>query len=117
MIFLKAFVIGGLICTIGQILIDRTKLTMGRILVLFVVAGAILGGIGVYQYLIDFAGAGASVPLLGFGNLLVQGTIDEINRNGAMGILTGGIKIAAPGIMAAVLFSFVAALIFDSKEK
>ena len=117
MIFLKAFLIGGFICMIGQILLDKTKLTMGRILVLFVVFGAVLGGLGVYQHLVDFAGAGASVPLLGFGNLLIRGVREEIAQNGALGILTGGIKIAAPGIMAALAFSFMAALIFDSKEK
>ena len=115
--FLWAFLVGGAICVVGQILIDKTKMTSARILVLFVVAGVILGGIGIYPKLIDFAGAGAGVPLPGFGNLLAKGVKAEIDANGVIGILTGGIKIAAPGIMAAMLLSFLASLIFNPKAK
>ncbi|MCL2753425.1 MAG: stage V sporulation protein AE, partial [Defluviitaleaceae bacterium] len=93
--YLWAFLIGGAICVIGQILIDKTKLTPARILVGFVVAGVILGGIGVYQKLVDFAGAGATVPLPGFGNLLSKGVKEEVDRMGLLGILTGGLKASA----------------------
>lgn len=117
MIFLKAFMVGGIICTIGQILIDKTQLTSARILVLFVVVGVILGSIGLYPLLVEFAGAGAAVPLPGFGNLLAKGVMQEIDSQGAIGILTGGLKIAAAGIMAAVSFSFIAGLVFEPKEK
>jgi stage V sporulation protein AE len=112
-----AFVIGGAICVIGQILVDKTKLTPARILVLFVVLGVVLGGIGVYPRLAEFAGAGATVPLPGFGNLLAKGVKEEINKSGAIGILTGGIKATSAGIMAAVALSFIAALIFEPKGK
>lgn len=115
--YLKAFIVGGLICIIGQILIDKTKLTSARILVLFVVIGCILGGLGWYQPLIDFAGAGASVPLPGFGNLLAKGVMKEIDQSGAIGILTGGFKSAAAGVSAAIVSAFVMALIFEPKEK
>lgn len=115
--YLKAFIVGGLICVIGQILIDKTKLTSARILVLFVVLGCVLGGIGWYQSLVDFAGAGASVPLPGFGNLLAKGVIEEIDKSGAIGILTGGFKSAAAGVSAAIVSAFVMALIFEPKEK
>ena len=114
---LKAFLVGGAICVLGQILIDKTKLTSARILVFFVVAGVILGGLGVYPALVEFAGAGATVPLPGFGNLLAKGAIQEVNAQGAMGIVTGGIKAAAAGVMAAVVFSFLAALVFEPKAK
>jgi len=114
---LKAFLVGGAICCVGQILIDKTKLTSARILVAFVVAGVILGGIGLYPHLAEFAGAGATVPLPGFGNLLARGVMEEVDNHGAMGILTGGIKAAAAGIMAAVLFSFTAAVVFEPKAK
>jgi stage V sporulation protein AE len=115
--YLKAFIVGGLICVIGQILIDKTKLTSARILVLFVVCGCILGGIGWYQKLIDFAGSGASVPLPGFGNLLAKGVKSEIDSKGVIGILSGGIKSASSGISAAIVSAFVSALIFNPKEK
>lgn len=115
--YLKAFIVGGLICVIGQILIDKTKLTSARILVLFVVIGCILGGLGWYQWLVDFAGAGASVPLPGFGNLLAKGVMKEIDQSGAIGILTGGFKSAAAGVSAAIVSAFVMALIFEPKEK
>jgi stage V sporulation protein AE len=115
--YVKAFVVGGVICTVGQLLIDKTKLTPARILVLFVVVGCVTGGIGWYQKLIDFAGAGASVPLPGFGNLLAKGVKQEIDSEGMIGILTGGLKSAAAGISTAILSAFVAALIFNPKEK
>ncbi len=115
--YLKAFIVGGLICVIGQILIDKTKLTSARILVIFVIAGCILGGLGWYQSLVDFAGAGASVPLPGFGNLLAKGVMKEIDQSGAIGILTGGFKAAAAGVSAAIVSAFVMALVFDPKEK
>ena len=115
--YIWAFIVGGAICTIGQILIDKTKLTSARIMVLFVILGVFLGGMGLYPRLVDFAGAGASVPLPGFGNLLAKGVMAEIDREGFIGILTGGIKAAAGGIMAAVLFSFAAALVFQPKAK
>ena len=115
--YIKAFVVGGAICVLGQIFIDKTKLTSARILVAFVVIGVFLGGIGLYPRLVDFAGAGASVPLPGFGNLLAKGVMEEVDRIGFIGILTGGLRAAAAGIMAAVLFSFTAALVFEPKAK
>jgi stage V sporulation protein AE len=115
--YVKAFIVGGIICVIGQILLDKTKLTSARILVLFVVVGCILGGLGWYQPLIDFAGAGASVPLPGFGNLLAKGVMKEIDQSGAIGILTGGFKSAAAGVSAAIVSAFAAAVIFEPKEK
>lgn len=115
--YVYAFVVGGLICVIGQILIDKTKLTSARILVLFVVIGCILGGLGIYQPLVDFAGAGASVPLPGFGNTLAKGVMREIDDSGFIGILTGGLKASAAGISAAIVSAFIAAVIFEPKEK
>jgi len=115
--YLKAFVIGGLICVIGQILIDKTKLTSGRILVIYVIIGCILGAVGLYKPLIDFAGAGATVPLTGFGYNLAKGVMDEVDASGFMGIFTGGIKASAGGITAAVIFAYIAALVFNPKEK
>lgn len=109
--YLKAFVTGGLICTIGQILIDKTKLTPARILVIFVTAGVILTGLGVYQYIVEFGGAGASVPISGFGYCLGTGVIEEIDKVGAIGIFTGGLKAAAGGISAAIIFGYLFALI------
>lgn len=115
--FLKAFVVGGAICVIGQILLDKTKLTPARILVGFVVLGVILGGCGVYEKIVEFAGAGATVPLTGFGNNLAKGVRDAIDEDGVLGIITGGMKAAAGGISAAVFFAFLAALIFKPKDK
>ncbi len=115
--YLNAFWVGGLICAIAQILIDKTKLTPARILVLFVVTGCVLGGLGIYEPLINFAGAGATVPIIGFGNVLAQGVIQEIDEHGFLGILTGGAKAAAGGITASVVFGFLAALIFKPKIK
>ena len=115
--FLIAFLIGGLICVVGQIFIDKTKLTPARIMVGYVVLGVILGGIGVYEAFIDFAGAGATVPLLGFGNTLAKGVREAINEKGALGILTGGLIASAGGITAAVVFGYLNAMIFKPKTK
>lgn len=114
---LKAFVVGGLICVIGQILIDKTKLTPARILVSFVTLGVILGGLGIYKYLVDFAGAGATVPLTGFGYNLVKGAIEGVKTSGLLGAFTGGIKNAAGGIAAAIFFGYLASLIAKPKMK
>ena len=114
---LKCFVIGGVICVIGQILIDKTKLTPARILVLFVTTGAILGGLGIYQYLVDFAGAGATVPLTGFGYNLAKGAIKGVREFGLIGAFTGGITSAAGGIAAAIFFGYIASLISKPKMK
>ena len=114
---LKCFVVGGLICVIGQILIDKTKLTPARILVLFVTVGAILGGLGIYKYLIDFAGAGATVPLTGFGANLAKGAMQEVQNSGLLGAFIGGVKASAGGIAAAVFFGYLASLIAKPKIK
>jgi len=113
--YLKAFIVGGLICIIGQILVDKTKLTMPKILVSFVVIGCILSAVGIYQRLIDFGGAGATVPLPGFGHLLARGVIKEVDEVGFMGIFTGAFKAMAGGVTAAVVFSYIASLIFNPK--
>ena len=114
---IKAFVVGGLICVLGQILIDKTKMMSGRILVLYVCLGCLLGGLGIYQKLESFAGAGATVPLTGFGFRLAEGVIQEVDNAGFLGIFTGGIKAGAAGITAAVFFAFFAALLTEPKEK
>lgn len=114
---LRCFVVGGLICVIGQILIDKTKLTPARILVVFVTAGAILGGLGIYKYLVDFAGAGATVPLTGFGYNLAKGAIEGVKESGIVGAFTGGVKASAGGIAAAVFFGYLASLISKPKMK
>ena len=115
--FLRCFIVGGLICVIGQILIDKTKLTPARILVAFVTTGAILGGLGIYQYLVDFAGAGATVPLTGFGNLLAKGAVQKVKEIGLVGAFIGGTAAAAGGIAAAVFFGYIASLISKPKMK
>ena len=117
MIFLKAFLVGGLICVIGQLLIDWTKLTPARILVAFVVIGVILGGLGIYEPLVEFAGAGATVPLTGFGNTLVQGTKDAIREDGALGIVTGPLSSASVGITVAMVCGLIVAFITKPKSK
>jgi stage V sporulation protein AE len=117
MMFLKAFLIGGLICVVGQLLLDLTKLTPARILVGFVGLGVILGGIGVYKYVEEFAGAGATVPLLGFGALLADGTKTAIEKDGFIGIFTGGITGTAGGIAAAIFFGYMMAVVFTPKPK
>ena len=117
MMLLKCFVTGGIICIIGQILIDKTKLTPDRILVIFVTTGAVLGGLGIYQHLVDFAGAGATVPLTGFGYNLAKGAIEGVQQSGLVGAFTGGVKAAAGGIAAAVFFGYLASLISKPKMK
>lgn len=117
MMLLRCFVTGGIICIIGQILIDKTKLTPARILVIFVTTGVILGGIGIYKYLVDFAGAGATVPLTGFGYNLAKGAIEEVSQNGLTGAFIGGVKASAGGIAAAVFFGYIASLISKPKMK
>ena len=114
---LRCFVVGGIICIIGQILIDKTKLTPARILVVFVTTGAILGGLGIYKYIIDFAGCGATVPLTGFGANLAKGAIDAVKESGLIGAFIGGVKAAAGGIAAAVFFGYLASLIAKPKIK
>lgn len=115
--YIWCFVIGGLICVIGQILIDKTKLTSARILVLFVTVGAILTGLNLYQYLVDLGGAGATVPLTGFGYSLAKGTIKAVEEKGILGIFTGGITATAGGVAAAILFGFIAAVLSKPKIK
>ncbi len=114
---LKAFIVGGLFCVIGQILIDKTKLTPARILTGYVVAGVILSAIGVYDYIAEFGGAGASVPLTGFGAVLAKGVERAIREDGLIGVLTGGLSSAAAGISAAVFLGVIAAILFKPKEK
>ena len=114
---LKAFILGGIICIIGQILIDKTKLTPARILVTYVTVGAILGGLGWYKYLINWGGCGATVPLTGFGNLLSKGAIEELKSMGLLGAFTGGIKATAGGIAAAIFFGYIASLVSKPKIK
>ncbi len=115
--YLKCFLVGGLFCAVGQILIDKTALTPARILTCYVVAGVVLGSLGLYQPLIDFAGAGASIPLTGFGNTLAKGMRRAVAERGALGIFTGGFTAAAAGVCAAVVFGFFTALLFRSKDK
>ena len=115
--YLKAFLVGGLLCLIGQLLIDKTKLTPARILVSYVVAGVILGGIGLYKPLADFAGAGATVPLTGFGYTLAKGVKEAISEDGVIGIFTGGLKATAGGITAAIVAGLLVSLIFKAKDK
>ena len=115
--YLRAFLCGGLLCLIGQLLIDKTKLTPARILVAYVVSGVILGGLGLYRYVADFGGAGATVPLTGFGWLLAKGVKKAVAEQGVLGALTGGVTAAAGGITAAVFFGLLAALLFKPKPK
>ena len=115
--YVKAFLIGGLLCLIGQILIDKTKLTPARILVSYVVIGVALGAIGVYEKLVEFAGAGAAVPLTGFGNVLAKGVREAVAQNGFIGIFTGGLKASAGGITAAIVAGLLASVVFKAKDK
>ena len=115
--YVKAFLVGGLLCLIGQILIDKTKLTPARILVSYVVIGVLLGSVGLYKPLVDFAGAGATVPLTGFGYNLAKGVKEAIAEDGFLGIFTGGLKACAGGIAAAVFCGLVVSLIFKPKDK
>ena len=114
---LKAFVVGGLLCALGQVFIDKTKLTPARILTAYVVVGVILGAVGLYQPLADWAGAGATVPLTGFGNLLARGVREAVAERGLLGAFTGGLTASAGGVCAAVFFALLAALLFRSREK
>ncbi len=115
--YLNAFLCGGLLCALGQLLIDRTNLTPARILVCYVTAGVVLGGLGVYQYLVDWAGAGATVPLTGFGFTLANGVRKAVAEQGLLGALTGGITATAGGIAAAIFFGFVVSLVCKAKPK
>ena len=115
--YFKAFAVGGMLCVIGQLLIDFTKLSPARILSCFVVAGLILGALGVYQPLVDFAGAGASVPLTGFGNLLAHRVEKAVSKQGLLGVFTGGLTAASGGVCAAVFFALLVALVFRPKDK
>ena len=115
--YLNAFLCGGILCGIGQILIDKTKLTPARILTGYVVAGVLLSAIGLYEPIAQWGGAGATVPLTGFGNLLARGVRDAVDRDGWLGVFTGGLTAAAGGITAAVIFGLIVALLFRSKEK
>ena len=115
--YVRAFICGGVLCLIGQLLIDKTPLTPAKILVTYVVSGVILGGLGLYGYVVEWGGAGATVPLTGFGYLLAKGVQKAIAEQGAIGILTGGITAAAAGIAAAIFFGYLVAIIFKSKSK
>lgn len=115
--YVKAFAVGGALCLIGQILIDKTKWTPARILVSYVVLGVVLGGLGVYEPLTNFAGAGATVPLTGFGNTLAKGVREAVDQQGFLGIFTGGLKATAGGITAAITAGLLAALLFRPRDK
>lgn len=117
LLYFKAFVVGGIICALAQILIDYTKLTPARILTMYVIIGVILGAFEIYDPLVEFAGAGATVPLTGFGNTLAKGVKTAVTNSGLMGVLTGGLTGAAAGITAAIVFSLFVALIFKPKDK
>ena len=115
--YIKAFAVGGVLCVIGQLFIDKTKLTPARILVSYVVLGVLLGGIGIYKPLVDFAGAGATVPLTGFGYNLAKGVKEAVIEDGFLGIFTGGLKATAGGIAAAISSGLIVSLIFRPKDK
>ena len=117
MSYISAFLVGGAICAIGQLLIDKTKLTPARILVLFVVAGVVLTALGIYQKIVDIGGAGATIPLTGFGYNLAKGVFKEVDQSGLMGALTGGFKAAAAGLGAAVFFGYIMAVVSRPKAK
>ena len=117
MMLLKAFLVGGLLCMLGQILVDRTRLTPARILSGYVVAGVVLSAVGLYQPLVDFAGAGATVPLTGFGHLLAKGVREAVQKDGFLGALTGGLTASAAGVTAAVFFALLCAVLFRAKAK
>ncbi|MEG1582037.1 MAG: SpoVA/SpoVAEb family sporulation membrane protein [Clostridia bacterium] len=115
--YLKVFVIGGLICLIGEIIVVKTKFTTGRILVLFLMIGALLGGLGIYNYIVEFAGAGATVPISGFGNALAQGAINAVKTDGLLGALSGGLIATSAGISMSIGLSYLIALFSSSKTK
>jgi len=114
---IKAFVTGGIICAIAQLLIDYTKITPARIMVIFVVAGGVLGVLGIYPAIVDFGGAGATIPLTGFGNTLAKGVMKAVNETGLIGVLTGGVKAAAAGISSAITFGYIMAIVSKPKLK
>lgn len=116
MMYLKAFLVGGLICLIAQLILDNTKLSPGHVLSGFTVAGGLLGGVGLYDRLVEFAGAGATVPISSFGNSLVKGALQEVNQNGMIGVLTGMFEITSAGIAAAIVFAFLTAVVFNPKS-
>lgn len=115
--YIKAFLIGGLFCLVGQIFIDKTKLTPARILVSYVVIGVLLGAFGIYEPILEFAGAGASVPLTGFGNILANGVREAVDKDGFLGIFTGGLTASAGGISAAIISGLMAGFLFKAKDK
>ena len=115
--FVRAFIVGGLICVVGQILMDTTKLTPGRILVMFVTLGAVLGAFGIYDKVIEFGGAGATIPLPGFGNTLAKSAMKAVDESGLLGAFIGGTQGAAGGITAAIFFGYIMAIIFNPKTK
>ena len=115
--YLKAFIVGGLLCVIGQLLIDKTKLTPARILVSYVVIGVAISAVGLYQHLVDFAGAGATIPLTGFGHNIAKGVREAVDKDGFLGIFTGGLKATAGGITAAIMAGLIASFIFKAKDK
>lgn len=115
--YIRVFVVGGLICVIAQILMDTTKLTPGRILVIFVTSGVILQAFGVYEKIVEFGRSGATVPLPGFGYTLAKGVMNEVDKSGIIGVFTGGVKGTAGGITAAIVFGYIMSLIFTSKTK
>ncbi len=116
MMYLKAFIVGGLICLLAQMILDNTKLSPGHVLSGFTVAGGLLGGLGLYDRLISFAGAGATVPISSFGNALVKGALQEVNQHGMLGILTGMFQMTSAGITAAIVFAFLTAVTFNPKS-
>ena len=115
--YIKAFLVGGALCLIGQVLIDKTKLTPAKILVSYVVIGVLLQAVGIYEKLIDFAGAGASVPLTGFGSVIAKGVRESVEKDGFIGIFTGGLTAAAGGITVAIIAAVIASFLFKSKDK
>lgn len=115
--FLRVFVVGGIICVIGQVLMDTTKLTPSRILVVFVVSGVVLQGFGIYERIAEFGLSGARVPLPGFGYSLAKGVMEEVDKNGLLGIVTGGVSATSAGIAAAIVFGYLMSVLFDSKTK
>ena len=117
MIYLKAFLVGGAICMVGQLLVDRTKITPARIMVLFLVAGVVLSALGLYEPLVEFAGAGATTPISGFGHMLAKGVREAVEERGLLGALTGGLTAGAAGISAAIFFGLLAALVSKPKSK
>ncbi|WIV10725.1 stage V sporulation protein AE [Proteiniborus sp. MB09-C3] len=115
--FIKAFIVGGIICVIGQIIMDTTKLTPAHVLVLFVTSGVVLTAVGIYEPIVEFGGAGATVPLPGFGYSLAKGVIEAVKKDGIIGAFTGGITATAGGVAAAIFFGYIMALIFNPKTK